>query len=291
MKKLLLSLGVVTTSLTLSAQTLVNGNFEAAMQNFAGAGYPEVSQTAGWGQGVYVAETTSPGQGAQSAKLVSTFDADLNALYGFDSDTVPGLIIQEINGAVASPADASLSFKYKYAPVGSDVGMFAIEIYDTLAAGFNDDVLLYAGAVTFTAAVGTWTTGTIDVVDAGGTGTANQVYIYGLASAGAFYPDDFDAPRNGSALWLDDVQLSFGTANLNETVIDANVYPNPAIDVLNIEVTGETIATVNITTLDGKTVSVSTSGKVDVSSLNAGMYLYNVTTATGKVSTGNFIKK
>jgi hypothetical protein len=79
------------------------------------------------------------------------------------------------------------------------------------------------------------------------------------------------------------------TLSVNENVISASVYPNPATSELNIKTTEE-IASVVITTTDGKTVATGNTATINVSSLNAGMYIYQVTTISGKIGTGNFVK-
>lgn len=79
------------------------------------------------------------------------------------------------------------------------------------------------------------------------------------------------------------------TASIEENVIEASVYPNPANDVLNIKIDG-TIESVVVTTLDGKVVASTTSNAVNVNELASGMYIYTVTTTEGKIATGNFAK-
>ncbi len=108
-------------------------------------------------------------------------------------------------------------------------------------------------------------------------------------SNGSFYT--FGDATNG---WGLDVALTIFpivnfTAGLNENVIAASVYPNPATSDLNIKTT-EDIASVVVTTTDGKTVATGNSSNINVASLNAGMYIYTVTTVSGKIATGNFVK-
>ena len=89
---------------------------------------------------------------------------------------------------------------------------------------------------------------------------------------------------------VDDIRVD-NVADIEESSIAAaSVYPNPASDVLNIK-TEEAIQNVTISSVDGKVVANATSGSVDISVLNAGVYVYNVTTVTGKTAKGNFIKK
>jgi hypothetical protein len=78
-------------------------------------------------------------------------------------------------------------------------------------------------------------------------------------------------------------------ASLDENTIVASVYPNPATDVLNIKM-NEEVASVVISTLDGKVVATETSTSVNISELNTGMYIYTITGASGKVAKGNFVK-
>ncbi len=79
-------------------------------------------------------------------------------------------------------------------------------------------------------------------------------------------------------------------AGVNENVISAKVYPNPANDVLNISI-NEEIESVSIVTLDGKVVATSTGSTVNVAELTSGMYIYEITTANGNVARDTFMKK
>jgi len=77
---------------------------------------------------------------------------------------------------------------------------------------------------------------------------------------------------------------------LTENSIVTSVYPNPATDVLNI-VTNEEIANVSIISLEGKVVATATNSAVDISMLNSGIYIYEVTTTNGNVARDAFMKK
>jgi len=72
-------------------------------------------------------------------------------------------------------------------------------------------------------------------------------------------------------------------------MVEAAAYPNPATDVLNIKA-GEAVASVTVLTLDGKVVSTTEASSVNIAGLTAGIYMYEVTTVTGKVARGNFAK-
>jgi hypothetical protein len=88
---------------------------------------------------------------------------------------------------------------------------------------------------------------------------------------------------------LDNIQFGFLGVEENGNIASASVYPNPANNVLNIS-SKEDVASVRLMTTDGKVVATSTSTAVNVAELNAGIYLYEITTVSGKVARGNFAK-
>lgn len=279
---------------TASAQ-LVNGNFEAPITAF-NAALPGVSQTTGWDLGVYSGTTTSPGEGTQSVVLETLNSPTLNAAVGFGSDTISGQISQTMDGLVTNAASTSVRFMYKYAPVNSDTGVFVIEIYDTLLAGASDDVLLYQGVSAFIAPTATWTTRTTTVqAIAGATGVANQMFILAGSSIGGIF-SNFAPGTPGSKLYIDDFVLNPSTASVEENKLtESMVYPNPTTDKLNFQVSGTMATSISIFGLDGKLVLTQEAngynGTVDVSGLNAGMYIYNIATTSGESVKSTFLKK
>jgi hypothetical protein len=117
----------------------------------------------------------------------------------------------------------------------------------------------------------------------------------GATHTGEFWSDNTFYTFGDTDNWGLDIALAIFpivnfVAGVDENILSASVYPNPASDVLNIE-TEEAIQNVTITSIDGKVVANATSGSIDVSVLNAGVYVYNVTTVTGKTAKGNFVKK
>jgi hypothetical protein len=115
-----------------------------------------------------------------------------------------------------------------------------------------------------------------------------------LTHTGEFWSDDsfhtMGEPQNWGSIALTIYPIVNLVVGMEENVIEASVSPNPAADVLNIKISEE-IASVVITTLDGKVVATEAANAINVTELNAGMYIYTVTTANGKVATGNFVKK
>lgn len=85
--------------------------------------------------------------------------------------------------------------------------------------------------------------------------------------------------------------LGTGSAGVEDaTIATFKVYPNPAKDVLNFE-SEDGVASVSIFSLDGKLISTTKGGTVDVSGLTTGVYLYNASTLTGRIALNKFVKK
>jgi hypothetical protein len=88
---------------------------------------------------------------------------------------------------------------------------------------------------------------------------------------------------------------SIGLAEVN--TVEGSAYPNPANDKVTVSIEAEGAATLNVTDVSGKTVMTSsinlTAGKSDVniSALEAGMYIFNVALENGKVAQFNVVKK
>jgi hypothetical protein len=279
MKKLLLSVAVISASFLSNAQIIVNGDFEATATPLI----PGVAtQTSGWGQGLYTMETTGAYAGTQSLKVATINNAAVAAQLQSPSDTLTGFAQQTKNGVISNPENLSISFAYKYTRVASDTGLLLINLYDTLLAGGDDDVILFQAYAEFTATTSAWGMMSLPfAANPEATGTVNQLYIVAVSSNNA-------VASPGTTLWLDNITTGYVGVEENE-VITATVYPNPATDVLNIKM-NEEVASVVITALDGKTVATETSASVNISGLNTGMYLYTITSVSGKVAKGNFVK-
>lgn len=106
------------------------------------------------------------------------------------------------------------------------------------------------------------------------------VWIYVVAQPGK---TDVYAPSN---------QITLTSAVSVKTIVKNNikVFPNPATDVLNID-SSEEVKNVSVLSLDGKLVSTTNGKQVDVSTLKAGVYIYEVTTVSGEKVINKFMKK
>lgn len=280
----------------MNAQTplsIVNGGFEGTFTPlnptspfYAVFPYQNSSITQGWsfiGNGNNDATTKS--EGNQSLKLLSADDANLAKDFnepGTPGTVAPGFAIQAIKstnaGPFLNPDKIRLSFKAKYTKVGSDVGQVAFIVQDTLLTGSSDNKTLYTGGIDFDANVASWEPFTLSLTKEAD-GSANRILIVAVSSKNGYYNNN--AVTAGATLWLDDFKL-FNVASIDENVIsDLKVYPNPASDVLNFE-TDEEIESVVVTSIEGKVVRSVKEPKVNVSDLKSGVYVYRVTTRSGK---------
>lgn len=130
-------------------------------------------------------------------------------------------------------------------------------------------------------------TGTTDINE-GGFGSLD---LWGNAidlAAGALHPT--------GSYYFDNIQIvnNLGTASIDELKNSVNVYPNPAVDVLNISM-AESMVSIAIIDMSGRTVStIAVNGNestLSIADLKAGVYTFAVTTENGNVVRNSFVKK
>jgi hypothetical protein len=283
MKKLLLSLTTIFFGIAVNAQ-LLNGGFESPATSLL----PNIAtDSPGWGTGFYTVETTGAYAGTQFGKMKTIVNPAVAAQIQFPSDTLPGFIQQFVTGPISNPASWTLNYAYKNITSAGDSAVVVLQIYDTLTADPNDDVVMYGAIGAYSGSTTNWTMESIPVQAFNTTGyTANAYVVIASASIGFLFGNGFGYP--GSELWLDAISINT-SADVIELSSNLKVYPNPANDVLNISANGE-ISNVTILTLDGKVVLSSSSSTINVSELTSGMYIYQVI-VNDKISTGNFVKQ
>lgn len=90
------------------------------------------------------------------------------------------------------------------------------------------------------------------------------------------------------------VTITGGTGGINDNVISVTAYPNPAADMLTVSMS-ENASSVSVISMDGKVVATQdvngTEATINVSSLNSGVYFYEVATENGNIVRKSFVKK
>ena len=281
----------------LLASTLLVGLGATAQSNldFEGTNTPNSffgDQPDGWfGVGTTL-ETAAPGQGSQSYTLTTANNPAFAYTFSQPSDTIGGLLLQTINSPGAGLT--SVDFMYKYNSVNGDSAVFLVEIVDTMLAGNSDDVILDQGLYIIPATQTTWTTVNVPVNNFN-TGTAHELNLsfvasgasaFGTAPAGA--PFTFPLPSPGTALTVDGVVLN-GYVGVNDYALNPTIkaFPNPASDKVNFTFDGMENGTVKVYNIAGQLVkneNFNTNTVVlNVSDLENGVYLYNITDEKGNV--------
>lgn len=294
MKKLLLSIGVVLTSISLNAQ-VTNGGFEtwAAGNPASWTWYSNLPANAianpalggtctanGVATMPCTQGTTGAPEGTSYVKLTTVTRAGSNDP---QADGVFGGTIIQTKATTAKPT--SFSFKYKYAGANSDSAIVFIQ--GTKWNGTSATVV-GQGYYIVNANASAWTTVTNEAINWGAT-APDTLEIFISSSIGDVLSGGY-TPQDNSIFEVDQLTMAGGTASIDEfTNSTVSVYPNPATSVLNID-SKEDVSSVNVITTDGKIVATSSTSSINLENLNAGMYIYQVTTVSGKISTGNFVK-
>jgi hypothetical protein len=282
MKKILLSFGFLGLIASANAQNVVNGNFEATATELL----PGIATDCpGWGQGLYTMEITAPFAGMQSAKLRSIVDPMVAGVIGSLSDSIPGLLQQEINGSFTNAGSQPLMFTEKHVVVMGDTSVVFAQFSDTMGAGPNDDVVMFQAYGMYAGTSNTWTTVSIPFQQFG-MGTANRLTIIACTSTAYLFGGGPALP--GTQLWLDNVSIG-ATSSITELKTEINVYPNPSSDIVNFE-SSEAISTVVLVGMDGKFAASTTESSMNISSLPNGIYFYTLTTVSGQKLTGKVTK-
>ena len=110
-------------------------------------------------------------------------------------------------------------------------------------------------------------------------GQIDELYVYNRALT---LPEVIGVKNNTAVSQLTNQQFS-------NNHLKFSLYPNPASDILNIEMESE-LQSVEFYSLQGQKVLSATEKQINVSNLAAGMYMVRVTAVDGAVATQKFVK-
>jgi hypothetical protein len=83
---------------------------------------------------------------------------------------------------------------------------------------------------------------------------------------------------------------SLSSQNFNQNNLEVSLYPNPATNVLNIEMTTE-LKSIEVYNITGQKVMSATQKQINVSDLASGMYMIRIQDSENAVSTKKFLKQ
>ncbi|SIQ14253.1 Por secretion system C-terminal sorting domain-containing protein [Chryseobacterium sp. RU37D] len=282
MKKLLLSLGLLSTLVLVQAQTLLSENFEGSV-------FPPT----GW------TRTNTNASRAWDFTTVN-FNAAGQAEY-----TISGLKSASINW-IASPNTANL-----VTPSFSLVGTTSPVLSFKVVLGYSYMIVNDAGdlfAEISTNGGTTWTTLWNDdaetgFIDDGDGDPDTDLYndnIVTVQRGLSAYAGQANVQirfryvgNDADVAIIDDVLVSASTLGTNDVGTKAksiNIYPNPTKGEINIK-TDKKIKSSSITDLTGKSISRSSGSKINISSLPKGTYLMQVEFTDGTSSSEKVIKE
>ena len=250
-RKLLLTGSIFLTTLSLTGQTIVNGNCESALVPIPGLTGNNSSE--GWIGFEMRGENTNPHSGAQAYYVETTNDPTLAAALGISSGIVPGIALNSYKGAMVAPQNVTVGFWYMYTSVNGDYATIEVNVIDTMNTGSSDDIKMYQGSFTASSSVSTWTNGTISLLPTGNTGTPNRFDIVMVSSSAGTITAG--TPSEGSKLWFDDVTLNtVSSAGLSSQQLTSFAsYPNPVTDKLSLTI-NDNFTSMEIMSADGKII-------------------------------------
>jgi hypothetical protein len=270
------------------AQSVPNGDFETWSDPNTPANWAVSSTTlAPLGVAPNVSqETTNPGEGSSSVKLTTaSFNAgpvSIAASGAISSGTITyaNNTLEFGGGFPFTTRPGQLTGVYKYTPTGVD-SSYVWVLLSRWNTTTNQRDTVATGAWWNNQTVNAWTPFgvTLNYLSALDPDTALIVALSTkrIAVIGG---------SAGSALWLDDMAFEFG-AGVNDlnNVKTINAYPNPATDVLNIEMNAGDYTKALVYDMTGRLVNtLAIEGtSVNVSALNEGQYVMEMRNNNGRV--------
>ena len=279
MKKILLSVGVLLAAATASAQ-VYTASSAADFATFASVDAD--GDTFEWG--IYDLMTANGG-----SPVGTSFDAQGEVLGSFSYDNATTTALTPDNWIISPAIDLSslsstATLSWGRASVDPAYAEENYSIYVVSAADVNAAATALATATpVFTETIATGDEWLVKSANINSFAGMNNVFVAVRhhACTDMFF------------LIVDDIQIT-NVASVDENAITTSVYPNPANDVLNINVSANATS-VSIIGMDGKVISTeainANTAAVNVSNLVAGVYFYEIVAENGSVVRNTFVKK
>lgn len=202
-------------------------------------------------------------------------------------DGLNGLVVAVdgyTSAALYSTSDGGATFE-PISPEGiwyfGDIAYVPGTVNTYVTTGINPSDPSYMGSAYSTDGGLTWTE-----IDAGDQRGKVKFFSPTVGWAGQFS----DGPSGTTGILKFNGDLALGVSN-NTVKSDLKVFPNPAVDIVNVTAKNE-IKSVNIIDLSGKKIkSVNTSKELNVSELSKGIYILQVYYGNGAVENTKLIKK
>lgn len=255
-------------------------------------------------------KTTDSHSGQYAVKLTTRAASDTTDLapFGFDYDTVPGMLLigsisSEDIGMGYTLRPVSAQFYYKYQPAIGDSAGAIVQL--TRNVNGTQEVV-GQGYMVFNSQVSTYTLGDIPIQYYNNNTPDTLTFVtfssaYAISLFGGNNFPETGPPIPGSTLYFDDISLTGPNIPnpVNEAVapkFSFAMYPNPAHNQLSFLSNGHQFAnnplTVEFYDMTGRRVESINVTQIlqttDISTLAPGMYIYSVSSSKGILHTGKF---
>ena len=181
---------------------------------------------------------------------------------------------------------------YKYMPVKEDSALIEIGFYNYL----DEDPVFIAKMIVKDATGTNWKKFTIVIPEQ----HRNKIYTYirvlFVASAGVNFDKLTECKgQKGSALWIDNISLNYelGVKQDFFSTLKAKTFPNPATEVLNIELNEHFAGNILVYDLSGRKIMENningTEYQLNISALTTGNYLYKLMNENTIFAQGKFV--
>jgi hypothetical protein len=180
---------------------------------------------------------------------------------------------------------------YKYKPVKGDSALIDIGF-----SQWDEEIFVEKMIITETNEDWEWQHFVIPIPEQYRAEYFNRIRILFVASAGVNFEDlDECEGQKGSTLWIDNISLNYELGikqNLLST-LKTTAFPNPASEVLNIELNEHFIGNILVYDLSGRMVIENdvngTECQLNTSNLSTGNYFYRVMTGNTIFAQGKFV--
>jgi len=182
---------------------------------------------------------------------------------------------------------------FKYKPVENDSALIDIAFYN------NDKPVFIVQKIIKETITNKWEKFSIDIPSQYWNKVYDEIRIIFAASAGVNWERlDECKGRLGSTLWIDNVSLNYtkdpnGIKQNLFSTLKANAFPNPATEVINIELNENFTGTVSVYNITGSKVMEEnmngTQIQLNTSTLAAGNYIYKLMNENTIFAQGKFV--
>lgn len=271
MKKLLQFGATLLLASSMNAQTIPDASFESWTQDGT---YPELYELDEYAFTsnicatiqnqsnciLNVTRSTDANSGTYAAKIATVLDGSNDPTSGFLST-----IDENFDGIATSERPTNFYGYYKFNQEGSDVG--SIEVFVGIGGPFDDN-FIGTGTLELNSDQNTFASFNIPI-----TYTSNATPDFVVITFNS--AKDGSTETNGTYLIVDDISFDGLTTSLSNTNSNNNnlAYPNPATDIVNLNANGD----YQLYTVAGESVLQGTGSELNVSNLENGIYVLEVT--------------